>query len=106
LIKVKGFQVAPPELEALLLTHPKIADAAVIGVPRPELGTELPRAYVVATKGSKITSDEVKAFVAERVASFKRLEGGVVFLDAIEKAASGKILKNKLRDLVKRTSHL
>lgn len=78
----------------------------MIGVPRPEIGTEQPRAYVVVAKGSKITPAEVEAFVADRVASFKRLEGGVVFLDGIEKAASGKILKNKLRDLVKRTSHL
>lgn len=106
MIKVRGFQVAPPELEALLLTHPGISDAAVIGVPLPEEGTELPRAYAVRSKGSSVTAEEVMRFVAERVASFKRLEGGVAFVDSIEKAASGKILKNKLRDLLNHSSRL
>ena len=62
LIKVKGFQVAPAELEALLLTHPNIQDVAVIGKPDERAG-ELPRAYVVVKPGENMTEDEVHAFV-------------------------------------------
>ena len=111
LIKVKGNQVAPAELEALLLEHPSIADAAVVGVvmyvtpafpfrrlllrirvpPSPSLthlsasnGDELPRAYVVAGAGG-VEPQAVAAFMAERVAPHKRLAGGVVVVDAIAK---------------------
>jgi 4-coumarate--CoA ligase len=97
LIKYKGLQVAPAELEALLLTHPKILDAAVIGVDVP--GTEVPRAYVVAQKG--LTEQEVKDFVKGQVADYKNLRGGVVFLDVIPKSPSGKILRKDLRVLAK-----
>jgi 4-coumarate--CoA ligase len=98
LIKYKGLQVAPAELEALLLTHPKILDAAVIGVEMP--GTEVPRAYVV--KGGDLTEEDVKAFVKGNVADFKQLRGGVVFMDAVPKSASGKILRKDLRELAKK----
>lgn len=90
--------MAPAELEALLLTHPKIMDAAVIGVEIP--GTEAPRAYVV--KGGEITEQEVKDFVKENVANHKQLRGGVLFLDAIPKSPSGKILRKDLRELAKK----
>ncbi|KAK2026948.1 AMP-binding enzyme [Colletotrichum zoysiae] len=99
LIKYKGIQVAPAELEALLVTHPKIQDAAVIGVDGE--GTELPRAYVVADK-TQISAEEIQKWVAEQVASYKKLRGGVVFIDAIPKSPSGKILRKDLRALVKR----
>ncbi|KAJ0166139.1 putative acyl-coenzyme A synthetase [Colletotrichum tanaceti] len=99
LIKYNGFQVAPAELEALLVTHPKIQDAAVIGVDGE--GTELPRAYVVADK-KDISAEDIKKWVAEQVASCKKLRGGVVFIDAIPKSASGKILRKDLGALVKR----
>ncbi|KAK2043698.1 AMP-binding enzyme [Colletotrichum somersetense] len=99
LIKYKGIQVAPAELEALLVTHPKIQDAAVIGVDGE--GTELPRAYVVADK-TQISAEEIQKWVAEQVASYKKLRGGVVFIDAIPKNPSGKILRKDLRALVKR----
>ncbi|KAK1979300.1 AMP-binding enzyme [Colletotrichum cereale] len=99
LIKYKGFQVAPAELEALLVTHPKIQDAAVIGVEGE--GTELPRAYVVADK-TQISAEEIQKWVAEQVASYKRLRGGVIFIDGIPKSPSGKILRKDLRALVKR----
>ncbi|GJC80411.1 putative acyl-coenzyme A synthetase [Colletotrichum liriopes] len=99
LIKYKGFQVAPAELEALLVTHPKIQDAAVIGVEGE--GTELPRAYVVADK-KQIFAEEIQKWVAEQVASYKKLRGGVIFIDAIPKSPSGKILRKDLRALVKR----
>jgi 4-coumarate--CoA ligase len=96
LIKFKGFQVPPAELEALLLTHPQIADAAVIGLPDDEAG-EIPAAYVVLRPDAQVTEDEVKEFVAGQVATYKRL-GRVTFIDAVPKSASGKILRRVLRD--------
>ena len=103
LIKVRGFQVAPAELEALLLTHEAINDVAVIQIPDEAAG-ELPRAYCVLkdTDEAKATTDEdIKAWVKERVAPYKRLDGGVIFTDEIPKSASGKILRRILRDQVK-----
>ena len=94
LIKVKGFQVAPAELEGLLCTHPAVADAAVIGVPDDAAG-ELPKAFVVARGDA--TPDEVMAWVAERVAPHKRL-CAIEVVDEIPKLPSGKILRRVLRD--------
>src|SRR4029450_6287030 len=71
LIKYKGYQVAPAELEAVLLTSPDVADAAVIGV-YDERGDEVPKAFVVRAPGSTATEDDVLAFVAERSAPYKR----------------------------------
>lgn len=96
LIKVKGFQVAPAELEALLLTHPAIADAAVVGVPDEEAG-ERPRAFVVAKPGHEVTPADVTAFMSGHVATYKVIHD-VVIIDAIPKSASGKILRRMLRD--------
>ncbi|MCM1969852.1 MULTISPECIES: 4-coumarate--CoA ligase family protein [unclassified Streptomyces] len=97
LIKYKGFQVAPAELEALLLTHPGIADAAVIGV-RDDNGNEVPRAYVVRQPSAgDLTESEIMMYVAERVAPYKRVRQ-VTFLDAVPRAASGKILRRELRE--------
>ncbi|KAE8378625.1 hypothetical protein BDV26DRAFT_292023 [Aspergillus bertholletiae] len=100
LIKVRGFQVAPPELEAVLLSHPLIVDAAVIGLRDVLPDSELPRAYVTRRPGvgDKLTEKEVQEYVAERLAKYKALTGGVRFLDAIPKNASGKILKRLLRE--------
>lgn len=98
LIKVRGFQVAPPELEAVLLNHPDIIDCAVIGIKGPsDLNTELPRAYVVKSLGATITEVDVKNIISERLATYKQLTGGVRFVDEIPKSASGKILKKDLR---------
>ncbi|KIW03622.1 uncharacterized protein PV09_05374 [Verruconis gallopava] len=99
LIKVKGNQVAPAELEALLLDHDAIADAAVIGVPAGF--DEAPRAYVVLNQGKKATEKEIQDWLANQVAPHKRLAGGVRFVDAIPKNPSGKILRKVLRDQVK-----
>jgi acyl-CoA synthetase (AMP-forming)/AMP-acid ligase II len=97
LIKYKGYQVPPAELEALLLSHPEIADAAVIGV-RDADGEEVPKAFVVRQAGADgLTERVVMTFVAERVAPHKKVRV-VEFLDAIPKSASGKILRKDLRD--------
>ena len=95
LIKYKGYQVPPAELEALLLSHERIADAAVIGV-RDAEGEEVPKAFVVPGPGADLDAAEVMAFVAERVAPYKKVRV-VEFIDAIPKAASGKILRRELR---------
>ncbi|KAF2278726.1 4-coumarate-CoA ligase-like protein [Westerdykella ornata] len=99
LIKVKGLQVAPAELEALLLDHPDVQDAAVIGVTIN--GEELPRAYIVPQSQERATpevAEKIKNWLAERVSRAKRLEGGVHFIDAIPKNPSGKIMRRALRD--------
>jgi 4-coumarate--CoA ligase len=96
LIKYKGFQVPPAELEALLLTHPAVADAAVVGQPDEEAG-EVPVAYVVLRPGSEATEEEIAAFVAGQVAHYKQVRK-VVLTDAIPKSASGKILRRLLRN--------
>jgi acyl-CoA synthetase (AMP-forming)/AMP-acid ligase II len=92
LIKYKGYQVAPAELEAVLLAHPAIADAAVIGVADEEAG-ELPKAYLV--RRGDVSAEEVIAFVAERVAPYKKVRT-VAFIEQIPKSASGKILRRVL----------
>ena len=97
LIKYKGFQVAPAELEALLLTHPGIADAAVIGMYGDD-GTEVPHAHVVRSPDAAgLSEGEVLMYVAERVAPYKRVRK-VTFVDAVPRAASGKILRRELRE--------
>lgn len=107
LIKVRGFQVAPPELEAVLLSHPLIMDAAVIGVSfkgEEKEKIEHPRAYVVrqpVPASQKLTEKELQEFAAAKLAKYKYLSGGVKFVDAIPKNASGKILKRLLREQAK-----
>jgi acyl-CoA synthetase (AMP-forming)/AMP-acid ligase II len=96
LIKYKGYQVPPAELEALLLSHPQIADAAVIGVTDPESGEEVPKAFVVKQPDAEISGDEVMAFVAEKVAPYKKVRQ-VEFIEAVPKSAAGKILRKDLR---------
>ena len=95
LIKFKGFQVAPAELEALIVTHPKVADVAVIGVPDDEAG-EIPKAFVAAVPGETVTLEEIQELVAEHLVSYKQIKQLEV-LDAIPKSASGKILRKDLR---------
>ncbi|OJD30179.1 4-coumarate-ligase [Diplodia corticola] len=112
LIKYKGLQVAPAELEAVLLAHPRILDAAVIGVPADAVdegaGTEVPRAYVVVAQpedgqaSSSLSGKQVEEYVARNVADYKRLRGGVAFVAAVPKSPSGKILRKDLRELARR----
>ena len=96
LIKYKGFQVAPAELEAELVGHDGIADAAVMGKPDDEAG-EVPVAFVVKAKGADLGEEDVKAHLADRLSSYKQLHE-VRFVDEIPKSASGKILRRVLRD--------
>ncbi len=93
LIKYKGYQVAPAELEALLLTHPDVADAAVVGAPDLEAG-EIPEAWVVPA--GEVGADALMSWVAERVAPYKRIRA-VQFIDAVPRSPAGKILRKELR---------
>ncbi len=95
LIKYKGYQVAPAELEAMLLTHPAVIDSAVIGVIDDD-GEEIPKAFVTRQPGTDLTAEEVVDFVASRVAPHKKIRR-VEFIDAIPKSAAGKILRKELR---------
>ncbi|OJJ45318.1 hypothetical protein ASPZODRAFT_143959 [Penicilliopsis zonata CBS 506.65] len=101
LIKYNGFQVAPAELENILLGHPAVADVAVVGIPSGQAGSELPRAYVqVAGPGldTPTTAAGLVAFVKRRAgASYKELRGGVLFVDAIPRNPAGKILRRELK---------
>ncbi|XP_072937895.1 luciferin 4-monooxygenase-like [Epargyreus clarus] len=99
LIKYKAWQVAPSELEALLLQHPAVKDVGVIGAPD-ALAGELPTAFVVKQANVTVTEKEIIDFVASKVSPWKRLTGGVIFLKEIPKTPSGKILRRKLRDLL------
>ncbi|KIP08647.1 hypothetical protein PHLGIDRAFT_103986 [Phlebiopsis gigantea 11061_1 CR5-6] len=103
MIKYKGYQVAPAELESLLLEHPDIVDAGVVGIVSEELATELPRAYVVHTRPLELGmrrkfATDVGKWVNDRVARHKQLRGGIVVVDVIPKSPSGKILRRILRD--------
>uniref|UniRef100_A0ACD5Z7X5 Uncharacterized protein n=1 Tax=Avena sativa TaxID=4498 RepID=A0ACD5Z7X5_AVESA len=95
IIKYKGFQVAPAELEALLITHPEIKDAAVVGV-KDDLCGEVPVAFIKRIEGSEITENEIKQFVSKEVVFYKRINK-VYFTDSIPKNPSGKILRKDLR---------
>ncbi len=96
LIKYKGFQVAPAELEALLITHPAVADVAVVGIDDVEAG-ELPKAFVTLKPGQAVSAQELMDFVKPHVATYKQIRL-VEFIDEIPKSASGKILRRLLRN--------
>lgn len=104
---MRGFQVSPAELEAVVLQHPAVVDVTVIGVAAVEDSPdardgEHPRAYVVCHPGSgstvKVTEAEIKEWCAQRLAKYKALSGGVVFVDTIPRNAGGKVLRRLLRD--------
>ncbi|XP_066138247.1 luciferin 4-monooxygenase-like [Euwallacea fornicatus] len=100
LIKYNAFQVAPAELEAILINHPKISDAGVVGLPDRNAG-ELPLAFVVK-KNDELTEKEVQEYIQGLVSPHKRLRGGVIFVESIPKNLSGKILRRQLREILKR----
>ena len=95
LIKYKGYQVAPAELEALLLTHPEIVDAAVVAALDEEAG-EIPKAFIVLKDGSELDAQSVIDFVASHVAPHKKVRA-VAFIDAVPKSSAGKILRKDLK---------
>jgi acyl-CoA synthetase (AMP-forming)/AMP-acid ligase II len=101
LIKVNAYQVAPAELEELLLNHEMVKDVAVIQKPDEACG-ELPRAYIVLKENCEKAHEEMEKeiydWVKERVVPYKRLDGGIVFIEEVPKSASGKILRRILRD--------
>ncbi|EPS64586.1 hypothetical protein M569_10193, partial [Genlisea aurea] len=95
IIKYKGFQVAPAEIEALLLTHPAISDAAVVPLKDEEAG-EVPVAFVVKSNGTRVTEDEIKQYISKQVVFYKRISR-VFFVEAVPKSPSGKILRKDLK---------
>ncbi|KAK7942641.1 4-coumarate-CoA ligase 2a [Apiospora aurea] len=99
--KYKGLQVAPAEIEGLLVEHPLIKEAAVIGLPDPSAG-DLPCAFVVPEESGSLTATDVKKFVADRMAPHNQLRGGVFFVDEIPKNAIGKLLRRELRERAKK----
>lgn len=96
LIKVKGNQVSPTELENLIMEIEGIVDAAVVGVPD-ELAGEVPRAYVVTKPGQNLNEEDIQRFINSKVTHYKKLAGGVKFIQAIPRNPSGKILRNELK---------
>ncbi|KAK7838153.1 4-coumarate--coa ligase-like 1 [Quercus suber] len=96
LIKYKGFQVAPAEIEAILLTHPSIEDAAVVPLPDEEAG-EIPAASVVMSQGAKESEEDIKNYIASNVAHYKKVRV-VHFVDTIPKSPSGKIMRRLIRE--------
>lgn len=109
LIKYKGFQVAPAELEGLLTDNEAVADAAVIGVESAEHGTEVPRAYIVPNpqiippgKRTPEEAEKIAQWLQKKVAPYKKLRGGVRFVDEIPKSPSGKILRRLLKEQAKK----
>lgn len=107
MIKYKGLQIAPAEIEGLLDTHPEILEAAVVGVPDPSeqatnsgaAHSEIPRAYVVKANGSNLTKQEVQDFVLSKLAAYKALRGGVSFVNDLPKNALNKLLRKDLREI-------
>ena len=123
LIKYKGLQVSPTELEKVLLTHPDVLDVAVAPVTDPAAG-EIPRAYIVKRLGSTVTDDELAIFLSGnqvvlievliyrcigycrrsiichigKVSPYKQLRGGVIFVDVIPKTSTGKIIRRALKE--------
>lgn len=108
LIKSKGFQVAPAELEALLVKHPEVSDAAVIGAPAEKYGGregdgEVPKAFVILQAGAKLTQAGLADWLAPQVTAYKRISAAAIdFVDSVPKSPSGKILRKDLREIEKK----
>lgn len=105
LIKYKGNQIAPAELDAILLSHPLVTDAAVVGIPTKEKDSEVPMACVslvssVEARNIDKALEEIKAFVDSKVAPYKRLRGGLFHMDVLPKTSTGKVMRRTLPELV------
>ncbi|RZC42636.1 AMP-binding domain containing protein, partial [Asbolus verrucosus] len=99
IIKYKGFQVSPVELENILMQHPAVKEAAVIGIPDERAG-EVPLAFIVKHPEKNVTEDKLVRYLNERISVQKRLYGGVKFVDEIPKNSTGKVLRGKLKELL------
>lgn len=86
-------------MEQVLREHPNIDEAAVIGIPHDMYG-EVPRAFVVKKKSSNVTEKELHAFVDERLSDYKRLRGGIQFVDSVPKNSTGKLMRRQLKELL------
>ena len=103
MIKVRGWQVSPAELEAALRDHLEILDAAVIGVLTPiSVVGEAPRAYIVRTPDSQLSETEIRTYMSKCLANYKQLNGGIVFVDAIPRTSTGKVDRKALKELAKK----
>ena len=102
MIKVRGWQVSPAELESVLLIHTEILEAAVIGSVLPNGNAEAPRAYIVKSPESNLNEGDIKTHMAEYLAKYKNLDGGVVFTNRIPRTSTGKIDRKQLRERAKR----
>lgn len=103
MIKVRGWQVSPAELESVLMIHTEILEAAVIGTSNPNVNgdTEVPRAYIVKVPESDLSESDVKTHMAAYLAKYKNLDGGIVFTDRIPRTSTGKIDRKSLRERAK-----
>lgn len=98
MIKVRGWQVSPAELESVLMLHSDVLDCAVIGITAVNSTDEAPRAYIVKRPGSQLNATVVKAFMSTYLAKYKSLEGGIVFIDSIPKNSTGKVVRRVLKE--------
>lgn len=103
LIKYKGFQVAPSEIESILIQHPLVREAAVIGVFSADEATEVPRGFVslkdvIKSEQRAWVSNSTDKFLAERIFNYKRLRGGVFIVDELPRNPTGKVLKKVLKE--------
>jgi len=100
LIKYKGWQIAPAELEDVLLTHPAVADVGVVGVDAPQDGDgEVPKAFIVRKPDTQLTEQEIAQFLEGKVTNYKNLRGGVVFVDELPRSLAGKLLRRELKKM-------
>lgn len=102
MIKVRGWQVSPTELEACLLEHGDIVDASVVGIENQSEGSEVPHAFVVLKAGSTLNEEGIKTFLLKSLARYKVSDCGVLIKSEIARSTNGKVLKDKLREEVQR----
>ncbi|XP_011872347.1 PREDICTED: 4-coumarate--CoA ligase 1-like [Vollenhovia emeryi] len=104
LMKYRGYQISPGEIEGVLLTHPAVLEAAVIGIPH-DVDDEHPLAYVTKKPDAKVTEQELIDFIAKNMMDHCKLRGGVIFLDSFPYTGSGKISQKDLKEMAKKLKH-